>query len=224
MIDNSGTADMQVSYAYDAFGRLVGENQTAGEGTLIKEHYVYDGQEIVLVLADNGAVKERELYGPAVDQILALENPSGGKVYWMLSDRQDPNGDVVSDSGGTTTLEDHIDFGAYGNITGQTNSANQPRFPYAGEMLDPATGLNYLNGQWSDSQTGTLLSTGTGGGNTYAFANPTGAGGNYATQYFGYSNATGTFAIKYDPDEEDARRNRKATAKCLTSRSLRVHR
>ena len=44
------------------------------------ENYVYDGENLVLVLNSDGLVTERELTGPAVDQVFASEFPtlSGG--------------------------------------------------------------------------------------------------------------------------------------------------
>ena len=65
----SGTATSQVAYGYDPFGGLV--SRTPAGGTA--EYFVNDGQNVALVLNSIGQVTERQLWGPAVDQILATE-------------------------------------------------------------------------------------------------------------------------------------------------------
>ncbi len=152
-----GTADNSVGYCYDVFNRMVSEQQTIG-GTL-NEDYVYDGQNLQLVLdGSSGAVKERELWGPAVDQILASEDASGN-VSWMLTDNQGTVRDVVQynydadTQTGATNLEDHLVYGAFGVISHQTPGAAQPRFTYTAERYDPATGLYYYKARWYDPAT-----------------------------------------------------------------------
>ena len=49
----------EVDYGYDAFGRMV--SRTPRRGTA--QYYVYDGQNMALVLNAGGQVLERELYG-----------------------------------------------------------------------------------------------------------------------------------------------------------------
>ena len=56
------------SFAYDTFGKVVAETEN---GT--SESLVYDGQNVLLALNVDGQVVERELNGPAVDQVLASE-------------------------------------------------------------------------------------------------------------------------------------------------------
>ncbi len=74
-----GTNTYQMQYGYDTFDRLVTADQTVGGGdTPLQERYYYNGDDLVLVLDGNGNVTERELYGPAVDQVLASENATTG--------------------------------------------------------------------------------------------------------------------------------------------------
>ena len=69
-----GAYSYVVDYTYDALNRLVLADQTVGGGsTPLNETYLYDGQNLAMVLSGSGAV-EAELYGPAVDQVLASEN------------------------------------------------------------------------------------------------------------------------------------------------------
>ena len=98
--NSEAAVQVLATYAYDAFGRMVFE----AEGSQ-SEIYVYDGQNLLLVLQADGQVVERELNGPAVDQVLASEtatptypNPGQeipGKVNWLLTDRQGTVRDVA---------------------------------------------------------------------------------------------------------------------------------
>jgi RHS repeat-associated protein len=123
------------------------------------ENYIYDGANAVLVLNSSGQVTERELYGPAVDQILAseavtpvLSGPqAAGAVNWLLADNQGTVRDVVQLSDGTASVVDHLIYDAFGTMTHQSNSTYQPRFTYNGMRLDSATGLYYDAARWYDA-------------------------------------------------------------------------
>ena len=133
-------------YAYDAFGRMV--TQTESGAT---QNFIYDGQNIALVLNASGQVIERELYGPAVDQVLASETvtpvasgpQAAGPVNWFLSDNQGTVRDVAQYNGTTTSVVDHLVYDAFGQITSQSSSlpANQPRFTYNGMRYDCVSGF-----------------------------------------------------------------------------------
>ncbi len=91
LVGVSGGAN--ATYSYDAFGRIVSQTEN---GTT--QNFIYDGQNLALVLDGSGNVIERELYGPAVDQVLASE--AAGAVSWYLGDNQGTVRDVVQFSGG----------------------------------------------------------------------------------------------------------------------------
>ena len=136
----AGSAPNLVSYAYDPFGpHGVGE---PGGGAA--ENFIYDGQNVALVMNAAGQVVERELYGPAVDQILATETvPAGsspqaaGTVNWLLTDNQGTVRDVVQFANGTTSVVDHLVYDSFGQIASQTTPADQPTFTYDGLWQDP---------------------------------------------------------------------------------------
>lgn len=60
--------------------RLIGRTiDSNGDGTNDStDHFVYDGNQIVLQLDDGGNVEHSLLWGPNVDQIRANENDSSG--------------------------------------------------------------------------------------------------------------------------------------------------
>jgi RHS repeat-associated protein len=152
------TPDTSVAYTYDVFDRMVCEDQTVGSpGT--DEYFIYDGQNPVLVLNPNGSVIQRELWGPAVDQILASENASA-VVSWMLTDNQGTVRDVAQYNAGSnaTSVVDHLVYSAFGAITHQTPGATAPLFTYTGQLYDPITGLYYYSARWYDPATGGFIS------------------------------------------------------------------
>ena len=88
----------ETDYSYNAAGQMVTMSPNSGPS----QHYVYDGQNLALVLNSSGLVVERDLYGPAVNQILATETvtPSSapqaaGTVNWLLTDNQGTVRDVA---------------------------------------------------------------------------------------------------------------------------------
>ncbi|MHB9049519.1 MAG: golvesin C-terminal-like domain-containing protein, partial [Pirellulales bacterium] len=157
-----------INYSYDAFDRKVGKTVNSP----YREAYVYDGQNVVMQFqaATSGNLASSTLshgflYGPAVDQILADQNQVGGtNVRWMLADNLGTIRDVArytpnsGGSGGVTDVVDHLRYDAFGKITSQTNSAEQPRFTYTARELDSDTGLYYYRARWYDATTGKFMS------------------------------------------------------------------
>ena len=143
----------ETDYSYNAAGQMVTMSPNSGPS----QHYVYDGQNLALVLNSSGQVLERDLYGPAVNQVLATETvtPSSapqaaGTVNWLLTDNQGTVRDVAQFNSGTsaTTVQDHLVFDSTGQLTSQRNSAYQPRITYQGMWLDPASDLLYDKARW----------------------------------------------------------------------------
>ena len=161
------TPENLATYTYDAFGRVVSETE-AGQA----ENYVYDGQNLILVLNAAGQVTERELNGPAAggrEGVLATENVLAGTVNWLLSDNQGTVRDVVQFNGSTTSVVDHLVYDSFGQITWQSSAINQPRFTYTGQRFDSASQLYYDNARWYDAVNGVFASQdplGFGGGDT----------------------------------------------------------
>jgi RHS repeat-associated protein len=153
------TTETAIEYTYDPLGLMVSRTQIAsGTDVTSRENYVYDGQNPVLVLDGSGDVTEPELYGSAVDQVLASENAGTGAVSWMLTDNQGTVRDVAQLSGDTTSVVDHLLYDSFGQLSSQTDSDYQPRFLYTGAQLDPLTNLYYNRARWYDPADGVWLS------------------------------------------------------------------
>jgi YD repeat-containing protein len=99
--DASGTATKVVEYAYDFQNRRLAKHiDNNADGTFDKQSfYVYDGERwqrgnagdhIAVFFDGSGALTNRYLHGPAIDQILADEQltstSSEGNVLWPLTD------------------------------------------------------------------------------------------------------------------------------------------
>jgi RHS repeat-associated protein len=114
--------------------------------------FVYDGNNMVLAFNGTGALTDRYLWGPAVDQILADEGftpttsgempTASGTTYWAITDNQGTVHDLVN----YAALVDHLVFDAFGNLS----SGGPFTFQHEGTYYDEYTGLEYH----SDPSTG----------------------------------------------------------------------
>ena len=181
----SDSADLTVTYVYDVFNHWIGETVTSG-GTTTQTRFVYDGNQIVMQFDKTGTgalaatdFSHRYLWGPAVDQLLADEQiggPNAG-VHWALTDNLNTLRDLATynPTTQTTTVVNHREFSAYGELLSQTNPSTTPAsvaavdclFAYTGRALsrfstNAATGgvtgiQNNLN-RWYDAITGRWFS------------------------------------------------------------------
>ena len=153
--DSSGRVTQVVNYVYDAFNNLVGRTQTnytytggsttPASTTSVTGHFVFDGSNMVLVLDNSGAVTERVLWGPAVDQVLAEEN-SSGVVTWALSDNQNTVRDLATFNGSSDLHRRPLVYTAFGQPLSTLPADFQ--FGYTGRYFDTATGLQWNLNRW----------------------------------------------------------------------------
>lgn len=158
---SAGVLTKQVAYDYDAFDRLVRRRlDAAGDGTYESAlRFVYDGTQAVLVFDESGAVKDRMLWGPQVDQLFADENSVNG-VLWSLTDNLGSVRDLVTynSTANATTVADRIDYNAFGSVVSETAPSIAPLFKFTGRYFDPDTGKQWNLLRWYDSRTGRWLS------------------------------------------------------------------
>ncbi len=96
----------------------------------------------------------RYLFGPAVDQILARTS-SSGTTAWYLTDQLGSVRFIENTSG---TVLDAITYDAFGNITGQSDSAYGDRFMFAGMQFDATVGIYYDHARYYDAAIGRFVS------------------------------------------------------------------
>ena len=154
--NSGGTTILQATYTYDALDRRIGVDETIG-GTETKTWTVYDGKNPYADFNGSGTLKQRYLYGPAVDEILARTD-SGGTTAYYLADKLGTVRDIVAGWGASITVLDHIAYDSFGKVTNQTNATNGDRFQFAGMQTDPGTGLYYDKARWYSPVIGRFIS------------------------------------------------------------------
>jgi len=157
-------ATSSVHYVYDSQGRrtetLVDSD---GDGSADEHRYtVFQGDHPCLEVTDadglgagqDTQLAHRYLYGQALDEILAVEDGSG-MVRWGLADHEGTIRDVLDASG---LLVDHRCYDSFGRSMGQTDTAVDFLFGYAGRPWDAQTGLYDNRARWYDPAVGRFLS------------------------------------------------------------------
>jgi len=108
-------------------------------------------------------LRQRCLWGPAGDQILAeeaVDNGSDETVQWTLTDhvntvrdiaKYDPDDDM-------TTVVNHLIYDAFGRVTSESNPAVDSLFMFTARPFDPDTGLQNNLNRWYDATVGRWLS------------------------------------------------------------------
>lgn len=169
------------SCTYDAFGRRI--SITCGTNTA---YLVYDRIHCVAEVDAEGRPLRSYVYGPGIDNILAMRVYSGGSTttYYYLKDHL---GSVaaVADSGGS--IVEQYRYDAWGRVS-VFDGSGKPisgsvignRFLFQGREYSWVTGLYYFRARWYDPVTGRWLSNDPlgilGGLNQYLFCanNPIG--------------------------------------------------
>jgi RHS repeat-associated protein len=96
----------------------------------------------------NGAGSVTAEYVLALDRLVSQER--GGNTYLHLADGQHSTRALVD---GTGALSDTYTYDAFGNQTASTGTTQNP-YRYAGQQLDPATGLYSMRARYYAPDTG----------------------------------------------------------------------
>lgn len=169
---SAGVTTKQVAYTYDVFDRRISKRvDDNGDSTFDRAYrYVYDStgksdgitdvslDDIVFVFDDTGALLNRYLHGPAVDQLFADEN-SLGEVLWALSDNQGTIRDWAkyNSATNTTSIVNHLKFDSFGRITSQSDPTRTVLYAYTGREWDADPGLFYYRTRWYDPTVGRFI-------------------------------------------------------------------
>jgi hypothetical protein len=115
----NGTLLMHVDYAYDVFGnRLAKSVRTGSFGSPVVTRFAYDDQgNLWADLNVNENLLTRYIGGDQTDHLFARIS-SGGAVAWYLPDHLGSVRDLTDNTG---TVQDHIDYDAFGNVTFETS-------------------------------------------------------------------------------------------------------
>jgi RHS repeat-associated protein len=157
MKDGAGLLLSEASYVYDVNNQRIAkvvDGDGAGVGVATTERFVYDGNQIALTFDGAGSQRERFLYGPTVDQVIAQEGP-GGLVRWALADQLGSVRDVVDGNG---AVVNHLVYDSFGTIESESNGAVDFRFGYTGREFDAESGQYYYRARYYDAGVGRFLS------------------------------------------------------------------
>lgn len=155
--DAVGTIVTDSQYAYDALGRRLTktvDTDGAGPAEATVERFVYDGLHIAIVFDGAGVVKDRYIYGPGIDMVIAQQGATG-TVLWALADHQGTVRDLADSAGAAVN---HIQYDSFGQITTQTAPGTDIRFAYTGREFDAETGLYNYRLRYYDPFTGRFVS------------------------------------------------------------------
>ncbi len=186
--NGNGTVDRRESYLYDGAGLLSSFAPSGGEGGRrpdegatsaihisgpngsLGQHGWTDQMILSFVDADGDGsgtsqLSGRYLYGPAVDEVFAMENGTGD-VLWSLTDQLGtPRDWAQRTSSGNTVIAQHIRYTTFGAIDSTTDASGnplasslQPQASFTGQLTDPDAGLIYYRARWYDPQLGKFIS------------------------------------------------------------------
>lgn len=143
-----------VNYSYDAAGLLASRSVTDEA----EESFSWDtvSGSVPVLLEDS---KFSYIYGADSTPFLQIEKSTGKRSYLHGDER----GSVVLATDETGSSLWHRDYDEYGSKFTQTPTPGavgtvETRFGYAGEYLDPDTGLYNLRARWYDPSTASFLS------------------------------------------------------------------
>ncbi len=113
-------------------------------------------------------LRNRYLWGPAVDELLAeemVDNGGAEDVFWALTDHQNTVRDLALYNPGTdtTTVVNHLKYDAFGNVTAESNPAVDSLFLYTARSFDTDTGLQNNLNRWYDPAHGQVAERGSDG-------------------------------------------------------------
>ncbi len=158
----SGKPNSQMTY--DAFNQRV--QLVDSRGTT--RFFVDTAGNVVTEHTSAGAFQARNVFGPQVDEVVARKVGTAGTLFY----HSDMLGSVtgLSDAAGNTVAT--YVYGAFGNTTAQSGSANNS-YRYTGRELDPDSGLMYYRARYYSPDMGRFISQDSigydGGINLYAY-------------------------------------------------------
>jgi RHS repeat-associated protein len=142
-----------VTHAYDADGNRVHTEVTPANGPPQVTNYLVDTSgALAQVVVESDAAAHPNAYYLRGDELLAVIRPSGTRFY-----HADGLGSIrsLTDESGAET--DHYATTAFGELLTHTGSDPNP-YLFAGEAVDPSSGLSYHRARWMDPGVGRFAS------------------------------------------------------------------
>jgi RHS repeat-associated protein len=152
MIYDAG--DRRISQTVDADG--------AASGLATTEHYIYDGEHIILEFIDADGPSSaaqpisevRNLFGPVIDMILAQEQIGTGETNWVLTDHLGTIRDLIGNMG-QQVLD--LQYDSFGNLRSSSSPTTVTRYGFTGREFDNSLGLYYYRARYYSPELGRFL-------------------------------------------------------------------
>ena len=142
------TPTFDTTYHYDPLNRRAAKN--INQGTLHVE-YLHDGNETIAEYnGADGALIQRFIYGPGVDERIALVRADGQREFYHLNHQ----GSTVGISDDTGTLTNSFSYDPFGH---SIDSSDGNPYRFTGRRLDPETGLYYYRARYYSPELGRFL-------------------------------------------------------------------
>ncbi len=213
----SDLLQQSVTYAYDAFNRMVRRSvDNNGDGHADRDQFFagFDGDNSTLEFdgPDVSDLAHRRLWGPFIDQLIASEEVDSltvpGEVYWPVTDHTGTIRDVgrLDDVSGDFLIASHRVYSSFGLLTDEydpatgTASGVDLDYGFTARFTDPLTGMTHHQFRWYDPQLGKWISE-----DPLGFA----AGDINTTRYVAnapltYTDPTGLIAVSIGDGNDDA--------------------
>jgi RHS repeat-associated protein len=158
-----GDTGESINFGYSQSGSRISKS-VMENGVETSRHYLQDGANVLRELK-NGREESYNIYGPGMDELLAVKTPQG--MNYILSDVRgsickitDPNGKVLENNY-------YSPFGA------RSKKSDITPFSFTGREYDPETSLHYYRARYYDSETGRFINKDpigiSGGANLYSY-------------------------------------------------------
>jgi RHS repeat-associated protein len=129
------------TFQYDVNNNLIGETV----GGVQQRWTVYDGGTPYMDLTATGQVSERYITDPTGLDTFWARVGATGVADWYVTDAL---GSVRALVGATGTVEDQLNYDAYGKTLSETNPSSGDRFKYAGGQYDSGLGMYNFDARW----------------------------------------------------------------------------
>ncbi|WP_029914165.1 RHS repeat-associated core domain-containing protein [Pelobacter seleniigenes] len=151
-LTEAGTTVRTLTFEYDAFGRRV-EKQITENGTTKTSSYVYDGEDILLRIDNDGSATTTTyiIHGPGIDEPLAMIH--SGQTYYYHADGL---GSIVAITDSSQTIVQHYDYETFGQLTASDDFTSS--YAFTGREWDEDLSLYYYRARYYDAQTGRFIS------------------------------------------------------------------
>jgi RHS repeat-associated protein len=141
-------------YEYDIFGRRISKQIRQPENAE-KEHYLYDGTDMLAIYDQNGKMKSKFIYGAYIDEHVAME--SGGSYYYYLSDGLGSIVSVLDSSSKKVEEYFYEPFGKVNEIVKFNESFDDNPHFFTGRQLDSETQLYFYRARYYDASSGRFI-------------------------------------------------------------------